>query len=138
MPPGSKGGRLGLRHSIFLTHNMVGDSNIMIALGDMIFKSSYLDFYEQHRKNGPCAGSVGFREVNEPRKYGIVELELHHHVSNSSRKSQSTRPQTLEYQECILYMINRCFFVVFHGCLKTTSRRVVSTIRLKCLVRDYN
>ena len=67
--------RLGLGHSIFLTHDMVGDSNIMIALGDMIFKSGYLDFYEQHRKNGPCAGSVGVREVDEPRKYGIVEME---------------------------------------------------------------
>ena len=67
--------RLGLGHSIFLTRDIVGDSDIMIALGDMIFKSGYLDFYEQHRKNGHCAGSVGVREVNEPRKYGIVELE---------------------------------------------------------------
>ncbi|CAD6491144.1 MAG: Bifunctional protein GlmU [Candidatus Argoarchaeum ethanivorans] len=67
--------RLGLGHSIFLTRDIVGDSDIMIALGDMIFKSGYLDFYEQHMKNGPCAGSVGVREVNEPRKYGIVELE---------------------------------------------------------------
>ena len=67
--------RLGLGHSIFMTRDILGDSDIMIALGDMIFKSGYLDFYEQHRKNGPCAGSVGVREVDEPRKYGIVELE---------------------------------------------------------------
>ncbi len=67
--------RLGLGHSIFMTRDMLGDSDIMIALGDMIFKSGYLDFYEQHRKNGHCAGSVGVREVDEPRKYGIVELE---------------------------------------------------------------
>ena len=67
--------RLGLGHSISLTHDLVGDSDIMIALGDMIFKSGYLDFYEQHRKNGHCAGSIGVREVDEPQKYGIVELE---------------------------------------------------------------
>lgn len=67
--------RLGLGHSISLTQDLVGDSDIMIALGDMIFKSGYLDFYEQHRKNGHCAGSIGVREVDEPQKYGIVELE---------------------------------------------------------------
>ncbi len=67
--------RLGLGHSISLTRDLVGDSDIMIALGDMIFKSGYLDFYGQHRKNGHCAGSIGVREVDEPQKYGIVELE---------------------------------------------------------------
>ncbi|HIE31619.1 MAG TPA: nucleotidyl transferase [Methanosarcinales archaeon] len=67
--------RLGLGHSILLTREVVGDSDIMIALGDMIFKSGYLDFYEQHTKNGYCTGSIGVREVDEPQKYGIVELE---------------------------------------------------------------
>lgn len=67
--------RLGLGHSIFLTREFVGDSDIMIALGDMIFKSGYLDFYKQHTNNGQCSGSIGVREVDEPEKYGIVELE---------------------------------------------------------------
>ncbi|MGP8323447.1 MAG: sugar phosphate nucleotidyltransferase [Methanosarcinaceae archaeon] len=67
--------RHGLGHSIYLTHELVGDSNIMIALGDMIFKSGYLDFFNLHNKNGHCAGSIGVREVNEPQKYGIVELK---------------------------------------------------------------
>lgn len=67
--------RLGLGHSIYLTRELVGDSDIMIALGDMIFKSGYLDFYNLHTRNGNCAGSIGVREVDEPQKYGIVELE---------------------------------------------------------------
>jgi len=67
--------RLGLGHSIYLTRELVGDLDIMIALGDMIFKSGYLDFYELHAENGHCAGSIGVKEVNEPQKYGIVELE---------------------------------------------------------------
>ncbi|MDF1534468.1 MAG: nucleotidyltransferase family protein [Methanosarcinaceae archaeon] len=67
--------RLGLGHSIYITRDIVGDSDIMIALGDMIFKSGYLDFYNLHAKNGHCAGSIGVREVDEPQKYGIVELE---------------------------------------------------------------
>ncbi|MDW7777134.1 MAG: sugar phosphate nucleotidyltransferase [Methanosarcinales archaeon] len=67
--------RLGLGHSIYLARDAVGNSDIMIALGDMIFKSGYLDFYEQHKNNGRCSGSIGVREVDEPQKYGIVELE---------------------------------------------------------------
>lgn len=67
--------RLGLAHSIYLTKYLVGKSDIMIALGDMIFKSGYSDFYEQHSENGDCAGSIGVREVEDPQKYGIVELE---------------------------------------------------------------
>lgn len=67
--------RLGLGHSVYITSEYARDSDIMIALGDMIFKSGYLDFYKMHTKNDKCAGSIGIREVEEPRKYGIVELE---------------------------------------------------------------
>ena len=66
--------RLGLGHSIYLTRDIAGDSQIMIALGDMIFKSGYKDFYKQYSNNGCCAGSIGVREVDDPQKYGIVEL----------------------------------------------------------------
>ena len=68
--------RRGLGHSIYITRELVGDSDIMIALGDMIFKSGYRDFYSLHAKNGHCGGSIGVREVADPKKYGIVELEL--------------------------------------------------------------
>lgn len=67
--------RLGLGHSVYITREYVEDSDIMIALGDMIFKSGYLEFYNKHTENEKCAGSIGVREVEEPRKYGIVELE---------------------------------------------------------------
>lgn len=67
--------RLGLGHSIYLAKDAVGESDIMIALGDMIFKSGYLDFFKQHKNNGYCSGSIGVKEVDEPQKYGIVELE---------------------------------------------------------------
>ncbi|MEL4304544.1 sugar phosphate nucleotidyltransferase [Methanococcoides sp. LMO-2] len=67
--------QLGLGHSIYVTKNVVGDSPIMITLGDMIFKAGYLDFYQRHFNNGHCAGSIGVWEVDEPEKYGIVELD---------------------------------------------------------------
>ena len=67
--------QLGLAHSIYVAKDEIGDSDIMIALGDMIFKAGYLEFYNHHLNNGNCSGSIGIREVSNPRKYGIVELD---------------------------------------------------------------
>jgi len=67
--------QLGLGHSIYVAREEIGDSEIMIALGDMIFKAGYSEFYDHHLNNGDCSGSIGVREVDDPKKYGIVELE---------------------------------------------------------------
>ena len=67
--------QLGLGHSICVAGDEIGDSEVMIALGDMIFKAGYSEFYGHHLNNGNCSGSIGVREVDDPRKYGIVELE---------------------------------------------------------------
>ncbi len=47
----------------------------MIALGDMIFKGGYNDFYMQYLNNGDCSAAIGVREVDDPSKYGIVVQE---------------------------------------------------------------
>ena len=67
--------QMGLAHSVFTAKDEIGDSDIMIALGDMIFKAGYSDFYRQYSNNGECSASIGVREVDDPTKYGIVELE---------------------------------------------------------------
>src|SRR5450759_4201775 len=67
--------QLGLGHSIYTAREAIGESEIMIAHGDMIFKSGYSEFYKQQLTNGGCSGSIGVREVEDPTKYGIVELE---------------------------------------------------------------
>lgn len=67
--------QLGLGHSIYVARDAIDDADIMIALGDMIFKAGYSEFYRRHLANGDCAASIGVREVDEPEKYGIVELE---------------------------------------------------------------
>lgn len=67
--------QLGLGHSIYVAKDEIGNSEIMIALGDMIFKAGYSEFYKHYLTNGECAASIGVREVEDPKKYGIVELE---------------------------------------------------------------
>src|SRR3990170_6249677 len=67
--------QLGLGHSIYVARDMIGDSDIMIALGDMIFKAGYAEFYKLYMNNRECSASIGVREVDDPKKYGIVELQ---------------------------------------------------------------
>ena len=66
--------QLGLGHSIFVTKDNVGDSPILIALGDMIFKDGYSEFLKQHRNNGDCSGSIGVKQIDNPQHYGIIYL----------------------------------------------------------------
>ncbi|MDK2831280.1 MAG: glucose-phosphate thymidylyltransferase [Methanolobus sp.] len=82
--------RLGLAHSVYITREYVNDSDIMIALGDMIFKTGYMDFYQKHNRNKGCAGSIGVKEVEEPKKYGIVELEQ----NSACIKKLEEKPET--------------------------------------------
>ena len=70
--------QLGLGHSIYVAKDFIGDSDIMIALGDMIFKAGYIEFYNYYLENGETSASIGVREVEDPTKYGIVELEGNH------------------------------------------------------------
>ncbi len=63
---------LGLGHSICVAKDVIGDSPVMIALGDMIFKAGYKDFLNSHHGNGKCAGSIGVKTVDAPEHYGIV------------------------------------------------------------------
>lgn len=67
--------QLGLGHSIYAARDEIGGSDIMIALGDMIFKAGYSEFCRHHLDNGDCSGSIGVREIADPKKYGIVEVD---------------------------------------------------------------
>jgi glucose-1-phosphate thymidylyltransferase len=67
--------QLGLGHSIYVAREAVGDSPVMIALGDMIFKGGYKEFADLHRCNGNCSGSIGVKEIDNPRHYGIATLD---------------------------------------------------------------
>ena len=66
--------QLGLGHSIYVTREAVGDSPILIVLGDMIFRDGYSEFLKQHRNNGKCSGSIGVKAIDDPEHYGIVYL----------------------------------------------------------------
>jgi glucose-1-phosphate thymidylyltransferase len=82
--------QLGLGHSIFVTRDQVGDSPILIALGDMIFRDGYSDFLDQHRRNGDCSGSIGVKLIDNPQHYGIVYLGPGHTIEKLVEKPESS------------------------------------------------
>jgi glucose-1-phosphate thymidylyltransferase len=66
--------QLGLGHSIHVTREVAGNSPILVALGDMIFRDGYSEFLKQHICNGKCSGSIGVKTIDDPEHYGIVYL----------------------------------------------------------------
>lgn len=66
--------QLGLAHSIFTAKDEIGESEILIALGDNIFESNYSDLCELFSIENDYSGYIGVAEVDDPTKYGIVEL----------------------------------------------------------------
>ncbi len=65
--------RMGLGHAIYLAMDEVGDSELLINLGDEIFGIDYGEMIENYRKNKDCSGILGVKRVDKPQNYGIVE-----------------------------------------------------------------
>jgi glucose-1-phosphate thymidylyltransferase len=86
--------QLGLGHSIYVTRDTVGDSPVLIALGDMIFKDGYAEFLKQHRNNGECSGSIGVKAIDNPERYGIVYMNPDHTVNRLVEKPKNSTSST--------------------------------------------
>ena len=61
--------RLGLGHAIYLARDSLQGGPALIALGDTVFKCSFEGVFES-----PCC-SIGVKEVEDPRRFGVVELK---------------------------------------------------------------
>jgi glucose-1-phosphate thymidylyltransferase len=59
--------RLGLGHAVYLARPHVGDRPVLIILGDTIFEA------DLKRVLGGGVNSIGVKEVEDPRRFGIVE-----------------------------------------------------------------
>jgi glucose-1-phosphate thymidylyltransferase len=64
-----QGERLGLGHAIYLTRENVGNNRVLIVLGDSIFKGDLATMA------GSGGNYIGVKRVDEPRRFGIVEVE---------------------------------------------------------------
>jgi glucose-1-phosphate thymidylyltransferase len=67
--------RLGLGHAVLQAKGQVDGDGLLITLGDEIFGMAYGEMLSVHASNMPCDASIGLKVVDEPSKYGIVELD---------------------------------------------------------------
>lgn len=61
--------RLGLGHAIYLARDFMGPEPGLIVLGDTIFDCSFGEVFRGGKT------SIGVREVDDPRRFGVVEIE---------------------------------------------------------------
>ena len=67
--------RLGLGHAVLQGRDAVPEGGLIITLGDEIFGMAYSDMLATHRAALPCDASVGYKVVEDPRNYGVIEME---------------------------------------------------------------
>lgn len=65
----------GLGHSIYQAEQAVNEDDIIISLGDMLFKNNYESFIKANARHDGIDASIGTKPVEEPQHYGVVELE---------------------------------------------------------------
>jgi len=61
--------RLGLGHALYLARDHMQDGPALIALGDTVFNCSFDGVFDGE------TSSMGVKEVEDPRRFGVVEME---------------------------------------------------------------
>jgi glucose-1-phosphate thymidylyltransferase len=74
--------RLGLGHAVSLAASHAGDRPVLVILGDTIFEAD-LDAVVKGRTH-----SIGVKAVEDPRRFGIVELNGDGHVARMVEKPE--------------------------------------------------
>ena len=62
--------RLGLGHAVSLAQNLIAGEELMVVYGDTIIDGDFSGFID----NNPD-GVIAVKEVNDPRRFGIVDVE---------------------------------------------------------------
>jgi len=66
---------LGLGHAVLQAEPYVRGDEALVALGDMLFESGYAEYLDRHRALPDCDASVGVTPVEDPTRYGVVEVD---------------------------------------------------------------
>lgn len=86
--------RLGLGHAVLQGQEIVPDGGLLITLGDEIFGMHYSEMLEAHRAAMPCDASVGYKIVEDPRNYGVLEMAPDGTITAMMEKPQEPSTDT--------------------------------------------
>lgn len=81
----------GLAQAFLIGREFVGNSSVAMILGDNIFYGHRLQEHLQRAAQQPQGATVFSYEVNDPKRYGIVELDDHGHPVSIVEKPDQPR-----------------------------------------------
>lgn len=76
---------LGLAHAVDCAHEFVDESRFLVFLGDNLLEAGIEDFVSDFCKSAPDA-SLLLKEVDNPQRYGVAELDEHGRVQHLVEK----------------------------------------------------
>ncbi len=82
----------GIAQALGLAENFVGDDSMMVILGDNIFED---DLQEARSRYPGYGASIMLKEVDDPTRYGVVELDGEHIVGIQEK------PETPKSNLCV-------------------------------------
>lgn len=75
-----QGEPLGLAHAVGCARDFVGDESFVVYLGDDLMREGITDLVDDFNPEEYAAG-IGLQEVDEPSRYGIVDVDEHGDVT---------------------------------------------------------
>jgi glucose-1-phosphate thymidylyltransferase len=84
-------GALGIAHAIGLAAEFAGDDPIAIVLGDNILHGGSLREFAEEFENGQAGAGAVLREVPDPERFGVAELDGEGRVVAFEEKPQQPK-----------------------------------------------
>ncbi|MBU1078383.1 MAG: NTP transferase domain-containing protein [Spirochaetes bacterium] len=79
----SQGERRGVGHAIYLTRKFINDEPVFIILGDTIFRANFNRIIKSGKNY------IGVKEVDDPRRFGIVFTDSSHKITKFIEKPEN-------------------------------------------------
>ncbi len=86
--------RQGLGHAVLQGREAVPPGGLIVTLGDEIFGMAYSDMLEAHHAAMPCDASVGYKIVEDPRNYGVMEMDADRTITAMMEKPREPTTDT--------------------------------------------
>jgi glucose-1-phosphate thymidylyltransferase len=124
--------RHGIGHAVLLTKDIVGEDEVFIVLGDTICE------YNIKELVGSTHSVLGVKKVDDPRNFGVAEIDEHSFISRVVEKPQIPKSNMALVG---IYLIKETSFLF--NCLENNIRNQVTsygeynlTDAIECMIRS--
>ncbi|MFH1620669.1 MAG: sugar phosphate nucleotidyltransferase [Patescibacteria group bacterium] len=104
----------GIAQAVAMSKDFIGDSNFAVHLGDNIFDESFTD----QIKNFDHGAVIFYKQVDNPRQYGVVEVDEYEKVKSIEEKPNNPKSN---FAQTGLYLYDHTAFEILDS-LKPSAR----------------